>query len=62
MDQESLYFTTIRELVAWRLGSKTGAYLDATQKVLQKHGGLWCNDETFVVSRRKPRGQGITSS
>jgi hypothetical protein len=30
----------------------TGAYLDATQEVLQKHGGLWFNDETFVVTRR----------
>jgi SAM-dependent methyltransferase len=28
------------------------AYLEATQSVLQKHGGLWFNDETFVVSRR----------
>ncbi|HEY7377982.1 MAG TPA: hypothetical protein VH542_04790 [Steroidobacteraceae bacterium] len=32
---------------------QTGAYLDATQAVLQKHGGLWFNDETFVVARRK---------
>ena len=32
---------------------QTGAYLDATQAVLQKYGGLWFNDETFVVSRRK---------
>jgi len=31
----------------------TGAYLDATQQVLQQHGGLWFNDETFIVSRRK---------
>jgi hypothetical protein len=31
----------------------TGAYLEATQSVLKKHGGLWFNDETFVVSRRK---------
>jgi len=31
-----------------------GAYLNATQQVLQKHGGLWFNDETFVVSRRRP--------
>jgi len=31
-----------------------GAYLDATQKVLQKYGGLWFNDESFVVSRRRP--------
>ena len=32
---------------------QTGAYLDATQAVLQKYRGLWFNDETFVVSRRK---------
>ena len=31
----------------------TGTYLDATQGVLQKHGGLWFNDETFVVTRRR---------
>ncbi|HEX4023343.1 MAG TPA: hypothetical protein VHX52_01365 [Steroidobacteraceae bacterium] len=31
----------------------SGAYLDATQAVLQKYGGLWFNDETFTVSRRK---------
>ncbi len=30
----------------------TGSYLDATQDVLHKHGGLWFNDEAFVVSRR----------
>jgi hypothetical protein len=30
-----------------------GAYLEATQSVLQKYGGLWFNDETFVVTRRK---------
>ncbi|HUN26656.1 MAG TPA: hypothetical protein VMU67_10135 [Steroidobacteraceae bacterium] len=30
-----------------------GAYLDATQQVLQKHGGLWFNDESFVVTRRR---------
>jgi hypothetical protein len=33
---------------------QTGAYLDATQTVLQTHSGLWFNDETFVISRRKP--------
>jgi hypothetical protein len=32
---------------------QNGAYLQATQQVLQKYGGLWFNDETFVVSRRK---------
>lgn len=30
----------------------SGAYLDATQAVLQKYGGLWFNDETFVVTRK----------
>jgi hypothetical protein len=30
----------------------TGSYLEATQAVLQKHGGLWFNDEAFVVTRR----------
>ena len=29
------------------------AYLDATQAVLQEHGGLWFNDEVFVVTRRR---------
>ena len=33
-----------------------GAYLAATQKVLQKHGGLWFNDETYVISRRRAQG------
>jgi hypothetical protein len=27
-------------------------YLDVTQDVLQKHGGLWFLDESFVISRR----------
>jgi hypothetical protein len=31
----------------------TGAYLEATQRVLQTHGGLWFNDEAFVVARRR---------
>ena len=31
----------------------SGAYLSATSATLQKHGGLWFNDETFVVSRRR---------
>jgi hypothetical protein len=31
----------------------TGAYVNATQEVLQKYDGLWFNDETFVVSRRR---------
>ncbi len=32
---------------------QTGAYLEATQAVLQQYGGLWFNDETFVVGRRR---------
>jgi len=34
-------------------GASNG-YLEATQAVLQKHGGLWFNDETFVVTNRRP--------
>ncbi|MEP7245902.1 MAG: hypothetical protein ABI885_19800 [Gammaproteobacteria bacterium] len=30
-----------------------GGYLETTQAVLHKYGGLWFNDETFVVTRRK---------
>ncbi len=29
----------------------SGDYLDATTEVLQRHDGLWFNDETFVVRR-----------
>jgi hypothetical protein len=32
------------------------AYLDATQQVLQKHGGLWFWDEAFVISRKRRLG------
>ena len=28
-------------------------YREATQQVLHRHGGLWFNDETFVVARRR---------
>jgi len=36
-----------------RLGEvlASGGYLEATQRVLRRHGGLWFNDEAFVVSR-----------
>jgi hypothetical protein len=30
-----------------------GAYLDVTHRVLQENSGLWFNDETFVVSRKR---------
>ncbi|HXZ68963.1 MAG TPA: hypothetical protein VEH07_10270 [Alphaproteobacteria bacterium] len=32
---------------------KDGSYLEATREVLHKHGGLWFNDESFVISRRR---------
>jgi hypothetical protein len=28
-------------------------YLEATQQVLHEHGGLWFQDESFVISRRR---------
>ena len=31
---------------------QSGDYLEHTAKVLQKYGGLWFNDEIFVISRR----------
>ncbi len=27
-------------------------YLEATRNVLQRHGGLWFNDEIYMISRR----------
>jgi hypothetical protein len=32
---------------------QTGNYLDITADVLRTHGGLWFNDESFVVTRRR---------
>ncbi len=29
------------------------AYVNATREVLQKHGGLWFNDESYVIARRE---------
>lgn len=31
----------------------SGQYLEATSRVLQKHNGLWFNDEAFTVSRKR---------
>lgn len=31
----------------------SGGYLDATAKILHKNNGLWFNDETFTVSRKR---------
>ncbi|HEV2301412.1 MAG TPA: hypothetical protein VGR91_07570 [Stellaceae bacterium] len=33
-----------------------GAYLEATKAVLQKYGGLWFWDESFVISRKQGLG------
>jgi hypothetical protein len=30
----------------------SGRYLEVTQEVLRRHGGLWFQDESFVVARR----------
>lgn len=39
------------DLLSGALGD--AGYLDATQEVLQKHGGLWFQNESFVVSRKR---------
>lgn len=30
----------------------TGAYLDVTKSVIEKHGGVWFQDESFLITRR----------
>jgi hypothetical protein len=35
---------------------RDGTYLEATQEVLNEHGGLWFNDEAFVVTRNGTGG------
>jgi len=32
---------------------KDGRYIDATRDVLRKYNGLWFNDESYVISRRR---------
>jgi hypothetical protein len=32
-----------------------GGYLDSTREVLKRHGGLWFNDESFIISRKRDR-------
>jgi hypothetical protein len=34
----------------------SGAYLQATKEVLQRHGGLWFSDESYVISRKRDSG------
>jgi len=31
----------------------SGQWLEATRDVLHRHGGLWFNDESYVISRRR---------
>lgn len=33
--------------------TQSGKYLEVTQDVLHRHNGLWFNDESFVISRRR---------
>jgi SAM-dependent methyltransferase len=33
--------------------TQSGQYLEATKDVLRRHNGLWFNDETYVISRRR---------
>jgi len=30
-----------------------GRYLDATREVLQRNGGLWFQNESYVISRHR---------
>ena len=30
----------------------SGAYLEAVERVLKKHGGLWFQNESFIVTRQ----------
>ena len=41
-----------------RLGEATrsGAFLDTVREVLQRHSGLWFNDESFVIARDRIAG------
>ena len=34
-------------------GAAMVGYIEATRDILQKHGGLWFYDESFVISRRR---------
>ena len=48
----AIYVAQIDDL---RLGDalRGSRYLDATREVLQKHGSLWFQDESYVVSRKR---------
>ena len=46
--------TYVAQIEDERLTAAMGntAYLDATRAVLRKNGGLWFNDESFIVARK----------
>jgi hypothetical protein len=33
--------------------TQSGSYLDATREILRRHNGLWFNDESYVIARRR---------
>lgn len=33
--------------------TQSGSYLDATRDILRRHNGLWFNDESYVIARRR---------
>jgi hypothetical protein len=33
--------------------TSTGVYLDATRRVMQRHGGIWWNNERYVIARER---------
>ena len=67
LDRESTRIGTSTLLAAWNAAvyvaqmddervtaAMTGpAYLEATRAVLGKHGELWFNDESYVISRHR---------
>lgn len=67
IDQEAASIGTSTLLAAWnaavyvaqiedeRLAAAmaNSAYIDATRDVLREHGGLWFNDESYVISRKR---------
>ena len=32
----------------------SGAYIEATRSVIERHGGVWFNDESYVIRRERP--------
>ena len=31
---------------------KSSNYMSVTQEILKKHGGLWFNDESYIISKK----------